>query len=121
MVGADANRLIAALVFSFSFSSPAWAELTIGTGQLPSIKQTKISATIQSAYRKLGFSTKLVNYPWRRSLVMANEGQIDAELARIPGLSKRYPNLIMVPVPLEKVDVVLASINLPTLLAIGLN
>ncbi|WBF66134.1 transporter substrate-binding domain-containing protein [Desulfovibrio subterraneus] len=59
---------------------------------------------VKEAYRRIGADIELVTLPGERALVMANRGDVDGELARVPLIGKLYPNLLPVPVPLGSYD-----------------
>lgn len=52
---------------------------------------------VNEAFRRLGMEVKIVHLPSERALVNANKGIDDGNFARIAGLEKDYPNLVMVP------------------------
>jgi len=60
----------------------------------PVARRTKI------LYETIGHSAKVSFLPARRSLAEVNAGRRDAEMARIAGLEKEYPNLVRVPEPI---------------------
>lgn len=47
--------------------------------------------------RRMGVEFRILRLPAERALISANEGLIDGETNRLPGLEKQYPNLIRVP------------------------
>ena len=55
---------------------------------------------LKVAYSRIGKSVEFEKAPAERSLVNANRGLTDGELARIGGLEDEYPNLIMIPTPI---------------------
>ena len=59
---------------------------------------------VREAYQRMGFEVIVKQFPAKRALVSSNEGKTDGELQRIPGINKKYPNLIMVPVPVNTLD-----------------
>lgn len=89
------------------------AEIQISTGELEGIENTLVVKNVRDAYRSLGYDVTLGQYPWKRSALVVSQGQADAELARIKGFGKLYPNLVMVPFPVAQIDVVaITSSNL---------
>lgn len=64
---------------------------------------------LREAYRRLGRSLAVHQLPGERSLMYANEGKMDGELYRKLGLDRQYPNLLIVPVPLETYELVIFS------------
>ncbi len=49
------------------------------------------------AFRRMDMEARLVFTPTEKSLVDVNEGILDAELNRIEGMERSYPNLVKVP------------------------
>lgn len=54
---------------------------------------------VKEAFRRIGVNAEIVFTNTRRSLVDVNDGALDAEINRIEGMEKSYPNLIQVPEP----------------------
>ncbi|EPJ46181.1 MAG: hypothetical protein OFPI_34920 [Osedax symbiont Rs2] len=63
-----------------------------------------VTEIIHRAYQKLGIDTKVQYVPGNRSLKFSNDGHADGELFRIQGMSKIYPNLLQIPVPLLELE-----------------
>lgn len=59
------------------------------------------------AYRRIGKVLVVHKMPGERTLLMANEGQMDGELYRKLGMEREYPNLIILPVPLLTYEIVI--------------
>lgn len=64
---------------------------------------------MQEAYRRLGYRLILHQLPGERTLMYANEGKMDGELYRKLGMERDYPNLLIVPVPLQTYEIVIFS------------
>ena len=64
---------------------------------------------LQEAYRRLGYRLVLHQLPGERTLMYANEGKMDGELYRKLGMEREYPNLRIVPVPLQTYEIVIFS------------
>lgn len=64
---------------------------------------------VREAYRRLGINLVLHRLPGERSLVQANDGKMDGELYRKLGMEREYPNLVIVPVPLQIYEIVIFS------------
>ncbi len=62
-------------------------------------------------YQELGFRAVFNYIPARRSLMSTNDGLTDAEIFRIDGLSKEYPNLIRIKTPLFSVEHNIATLE----------
>jgi len=73
------------MVFS-SFSSDGMSEL--------------FNRILGEAYAELGYEAVIWKLPPERALIMANDGMVDGEAARVSVIEKDYPNLIRVPTPL---------------------
>lgn len=56
------------------------------------------------AYNRLKLDMSILNLPAKRALITSNAGTIDGELYRIKNLQLKYKNLIMVPVPIGKLE-----------------
>ncbi len=58
------------------------------------------------AYIRIGRTMKLNHLPGKRSLVVANRGDVDGELFRMEGLEQSFPNLRRIPVAIVTVEFV---------------
>lgn len=54
---------------------------------------------MKEAFRRIGLRAEIVFTPTERSLVDVNAGLLDAELNRIEGMERNFPNLVRVPEP----------------------
>jgi polar amino acid transport system substrate-binding protein len=54
---------------------------------------------VREAYNNIGISTKFIKFPTFRSLVMSNDGEFDGESSRVETITKKYKNLIIIPIP----------------------
>lgn len=70
--------------------------LTISTNNTP-LDRKALEQLGQEAFRRAGLGFTLVSNPSERSLQLANQGQVDGEGLRVPGLSDQYPQLVQVP------------------------
>lgn len=75
----------------------------VGTDPATSIAER----VMVEAYRRIGRVMVLHRLPGERTLVMANDGQMDGELYRKLGMEREYPNLIILPVPLLTYEIVI--------------
>lgn len=57
---------------------------------------------VTEAFRRMGVPVRLSQLPSERALQRANQGMDDGNYARIAGLERLYPNLIMVPEPITE-------------------
>lgn len=88
------------------FANSAWGadqalKFTTIAGSVNSLIAEKI---IREAYQNLNIAIEINPLPAERSIRIANSGEPDGELYRIGGMSSRYPNLIMVPVPVNYLE-----------------
>ncbi len=67
--------------------------------------------TVRTAYSRIGLSPTFVSRPCRRSLIEANAGHFDAEVARIAGINKLYTNLIPASSPTITIEGVIVTKN----------
>ncbi len=88
-------------VFTVSTSYKSLLSNEDGTGMLDRI--------VVEAFRRIGIEAEIVFNPTGRSLEDVNEGFADAELNRIEGMEKNYPNLVRVPEPNMVMDFVAFS------------
>lgn len=99
----------------FVFSVPSFAEylsentvppknmLVIGTMQEVDTSHATYRF-IEAAYRSIGYRISLLSMPYARSFYESNRGEIlDGELARTEDFSLKAPDMIRIPVPIEKV------------------
>jgi len=63
----------------------------------------------REAFQRIGREVQVVSLPAERALRLADEGRIDGELGRLGGLEALYPNLLRVPEPIARVELVAFS------------
>lgn len=91
------KQLLFALVWLWALVAGAAAQtLTISTNNTPLDRQA-LQDLSKEAFRRIGADIKLVSLPSERSLHSANQGEVDGEGLRVPGLASQYPNLVQVP------------------------
>ncbi len=63
---------------------------------------TKLIAirVVREAYRRIGITIEVKEYPALRALHISNSGLVDGELFRGEGVNKKFSNLMVVPIPL---------------------
>lgn len=104
--------LLCLLLFA---ATPASAEgtLKINTSIKPPFSTEDETGFFDLLVKELGtrldVQTELVRLPPERALVSANENISDAELPRIAGMEKNYPNLVMVDEPVVEYNFVAFS------------
>ena len=60
---------------------------------------------ITEAFRRIGIQVQIITQPPERALINANEGAIDGDCWRVSGNEARYPNLVMVPEPVDEASI----------------
>lgn len=80
---------------------PAWSQLpmptiTVSTNNTP-LDRKALALLSQEAFKRIGVEFKLVSLPSERSLLAANQGEVDGEGLRVAGLREQYANLVQVP------------------------
>ncbi|WP_147820859.1 substrate-binding periplasmic protein [Salidesulfovibrio onnuriiensis] len=66
---------------------------------------------LREAYAALGYNLAIRRLPNARSVEEANAGRCDGELGRVSGISDKFPNLIMVDVPIYQIELVAVSMR----------
>jgi len=64
---------------------------------------------LKRAYTTLGIELKIVSYSLSKSLSLSNSGELDGEPGRIKKISKKFPNLVRVPVAINYVEAIAFS------------
>jgi len=107
------------LVLFLSFSGAVEAlpkQLTLGY-----IKDSQMvsaaSKIFSIAYQRIGIDVTFIGLPGKRSLQQSDSGLLDGEVLRIANVENRYQNLVVIPVPITRLDGVAYTISKPTDLA----
>ncbi len=58
-----------------------------------------LDRAVVQAFGRLGVNASIAHRPSERALIQANAGLDDGNFARVAGIEKYYPNLVMVPEP----------------------
>ncbi|OGR36024.1 MAG: hypothetical protein A2051_02655 [Desulfovibrionales bacterium GWA2_65_9] len=56
---------------------------------------------VKEAFHRIGVEVSIITQPPERGLINADEGRIDGDCWRVAGHSEQYPNLVMVPEPVD--------------------
>ncbi|SMF37096.1 substrate-binding periplasmic protein [Desulfovibrio gilichinskyi] len=76
--------------------------MTFTTGDDKNFNRYKsMNEIVKTCFARMGIEINIIAMPSERSLYNANAGIQDGNFMRIEGISKDYPNLIMVPEPLS--------------------
>lgn len=97
------------ILILFSTSSIA-KTITLSRGHDAAV-QSFSEIVLLKAYQDLGINLNIIHTPVGRSLLLANNGEVDGEVSRITKIEKEYKNLIRVPVPINYVDIRMFSYN----------
>ena len=70
---------------------------------------------LRKAYQRIGITVEFRELPGERAIQIANEGKADGEAGRADVITKRYTNLVKIPVPifLGKIVVFSKNVELP--------
>jgi polar amino acid transport system substrate-binding protein len=61
---------------------------------------------LKEAYKRIGITVNVEFLPNERALMHSNEGVTDGETARVLAITNKFPNLVVVPVPVMRVNIV---------------
>ena len=70
-----------------------------------SVETRAIAVLAKEIYRRLGHDAEVVFLPAERSIREVNDGKLDAELARVTGVTNKFPNLVRVKEPIYTLSV----------------
>lgn len=83
-----------------AFSNNGFAD-TLRLATFNNAEKTVPKQILTEAYKRLHIDIEFVYLPAERPMWSANNGIVDGVDARVTGLEKRYPNLLMINVPLN--------------------
>ena len=69
-----------------------------------SVDQLAARAVLEAAYRKIGMKVEFRPMPAAQALEASNSGKVAAELQRIDGVQRKFPNLVQVPIPINYIQ-----------------
>lgn len=99
--------LIYSLLVLFNLNSLERIKITTGPADHLTVIIT--SSIIEEAYNRLNIIADFNYTSWARSLEIVNSGDSDAELCRQAKMNIKYPNLVMVKVPLIDINLAVFS------------
>ncbi len=70
------------------------------------VEGVSATAILQEGYKRIGIDIEAKILPAERALSMSNSGELDGEVNRIVNINMKYPNLIMIPIPIFFLDIV---------------
>ena len=57
---------------------------------------------IRDAFSRAKIGLGFIRVPYQRGLQLANKGSLDGDALRIEGVTRQYPNLLPIPIPLDQ-------------------
>ncbi|GAA6205640.1 hypothetical protein [Thalassotalea sp. SU-HH00458] len=84
--------------------------ITLSRGHDATVQSVSESVLLK-AYQDLGINLTIIHAPVGRSLLLANNGEVDGEVSRITNVENQYKNLIRVPVAINYVDIRMFTYN----------
>ncbi len=97
------NKLLFILILNAFIPALSYAEsaisITSGRGEpfVNSQQNGFYDQIVKQMFQRINVKAKTTTLPSERSLINANTGIDDGNIARIKGIEKKYPNLIMLP------------------------
>ncbi|MFA7242940.1 MAG: transporter substrate-binding domain-containing protein [Sulfuricellaceae bacterium] len=95
---------------------PAWAEpiLVLNSPFYAPVTSAKRDGVLDQVYlelsKRVGVTFEIHSLPAaERALINVNDGIVDGDVARVPGLEKKYPNMMRVPAPVMRYEMVVFS------------
>jgi len=90
------------IIFLICFTSTVSAEKVIHISAVDGSSDSVAAlSVVREAYNRLGYEIDIHWYKGVEALNKSNSGDTDAELQRIDGLSKKFPNLIQISIPIN--------------------
>lgn len=96
------------ILLSLSLLQAKESSLTISTG-FNALESKLLKNILKEGFKRAGIPLNFQRLPNQRSLINANSGINDGEAARISKISKIYPNLLRIDVPIHTIHIVLIS------------
>jgi polar amino acid transport system substrate-binding protein len=100
-----AGVLVATLMYCSSMAAMAAEPLTIGRQAEDSVVSDISLRIMTEAFARAGVQVVFKQLPLPRSLEAANDGEIDGDLHRIADVVAKFPNLVQVPTPINRIDI----------------
>jgi len=91
-----------ALIFLLTLPAQAGQSLTLAMAKAQPIIVG--GAIVKAAYEKIDIDATLKVLPTKRAFEEAISGTLDGDVGRMDGLSREFPSLIQIPVPINTVD-----------------
>lgn len=66
---------------------------------------------VREMYRRIGYAVKFEHLPGNRAITLASHGKVDGDVSRLAFITKKFPDLRIVPVPIFYSELVALSTN----------
>ena len=99
-------RLFLSLLMLFPASLQAAEGQLVFTCPAESPENNASALVLREAYAQLDLAIQFNPLPPARAFKLANAGEADGEMARIAGIERLYPNLVRVPVVINRINLV---------------
>lgn len=114
------NYRLAAVILLLSTGISRADVVRVSTFDHETVQMDVAIKVVGSLYQRLGHSMKVERFPGKRSLYVANNGQVDAELFRVKAASNLAPNLIRIPTPVTRFKAMALSLKgAPDIIGMG--
>ena len=101
-----------ALLIILPLSMPLMADQQLELTTVANSPDTGVSSDVlKAAYRRLGIDISILRIGASEALQRSNSGAADGEVQRIDGISRNFPNLIQVPIPINYIQGAVFSKN----------
>ncbi len=101
-----------ALLIILPLSLPLMADQQLELTAVANSPDTGVSGEVlKEAYRRLGIDISILKLGASEALQRSNSGSADGEVQRIDGISRNFPNLLQVPIPINYIQGAVFSKN----------
>jgi len=104
-------KLSSLIVLMIIFSAYLQAEEKIILSTTDDVLTNASREILLYAYDQIGVQVETISLPAERALIWSNKGRSDGEVSRISKVGDKYPNLIMIPIAINKFEAVVFSKN----------
>ena len=97
---------LSVIVFSLAFNtSYAQTKTKLVFSTIEGSVNAEVSSQVMiEAYKRIGVEIEILAFPGKRTLLVSNSGELDGELFRLDGITKKWSNLIPVPIPINYME-----------------
>lgn len=93
----------------FQFKMISAGPLILSVPDVPGAELVK--KRLAEVYKSIGIQIKYIELPGKRALLQSNQGKVDGEAGRIPGLEKEFSNLIPIPTKIAYLSLTVYGVN----------